>query len=384
MSAGDSGQPGPGDVVQLGRSTRLRPRWVGTVLLVCLVAAAAVVVATRASGPRTSPSVSPVTVRTTGHPILGIRAGYELFGLDGDGLVAVQFGRGRIVSTRLPPLQGDGIVSLVAARGEVLVRPLDRVPGYAVPDGKPARPLTGTLGQGGLLLPGPSPTEQWLVRDTVQLVGVGGKVEHLQLPTPVQMLSATEPAIADGRGGLVIPSSSHGVYDVTQGALRLVDALLLATGPRYWLGLRCSDSVCSTVVIDAATGSTRILPGTAVSSRSWSLGWLPGAGPWPWQSVPGTVAPDGSAAAVIVPGDPAGHVWLALVNLKTGAASRVRLPVSAESSNQTLAWSPDSRWLFVITASGRLAAVDASTGQVDELRLGLSDLRQLVIRSASG
>jgi hypothetical protein len=65
-----------------------------------------------------------------------------------------------------------------------------------------------------------------------------------------------------------------------------------------------------------------------------------------------------------------------------GAAALV--PIEPGASSQTLAWSPDSRWLFVITASGTLAAVNAHTGQVEELGLGLSGLSQIVIRSASG
>jgi IMP dehydrogenase len=63
------------------------------------------------------------------------------------------------------------------------VRPLDDVTGYLVPDGSPARPLTGTLARSGLLLPGPSEvlpnavdTGTWLTRNIrlrVPLVSAG-------------------------------------------------------------------------------------------------------------------------------------------------------------------------------------------------------------------
>lgn len=372
-----------GDVVQFGRPTRARPRWLGTVLLACLVGAAAVVVGTRLAGAgRPPPPPGPVTVSDAGRPILGIRGGYELFGLDGSGVVGVQFARGRIVRTRLPPLQGDGIVSVVAARGEVLVRPLDSVPGYAVPDGKPARPLTGALAQGGILLPGPTSRQQWLAADYLALVGPAGKAEpaHLGPAVPAAPVQNVAP---DGRGGLVLITTSGEVYDAGPGVLRPLNALLLAVGSRNWLGVICAEGSCRVAVISAATGASRALPGTAVPTASWLLNTLPG-GPWPWQPLPGLTAPDGSTAALIVPGQAGGRASLELISLSSGAAVRVPVQVGHGSSSQSMAWSPDSRWLFVITASGQLAAVNPGTGQVHELGLGLSGLSQIVIQSASG
>jgi hypothetical protein len=347
--------------------------------LVCLAAAAAVVVGVRVSSAG-KPAVSAVTVRDVGHRILGIRAGYELFGLDRSGVVGVQFARGQIIRTTLPSLQGDGIVSLVAARGEVLVRPLDRVPGYVVPDGKPARPLTGALAQGGTLLPGPTVTQQWLAGASLALIGPDGTIEPTHLGISV---APAQQVISDGRGGVVLITASGTVYDAGPGVLRPVQELLLAIGSRNWLGVTCSEAACRYVVISAATGMSRALPGAEIPLGSWPLESLPG-GPWPWQALPGLAAPDGSAAALIVSGQSPDQSSVELISLRSGVTAGVRVSVAPGASSESLAWSPDSRWLFVITTSGELAAVDARTGQVHDLGLGVSGLSQIVIRPAPG
>jgi hypothetical protein len=132
---GSGGQPGRGEIVNFGRPIGPRPYGLGTLLLACLVAAAVVLVVVRYGSHRGPASQPAVTVTNFGHPILGVRGGWQLIGLDGNGVVAVEFARGQIVRTTLPRLAGDGIVSLVPADGEVLVRPLDNVSGYVVPDG---------------------------------------------------------------------------------------------------------------------------------------------------------------------------------------------------------------------------------------------------------
>jgi hypothetical protein len=348
-----------------------------------MVAAAALVVGTRIAGPHRQSAPPPVTVRDVGHPILGIRSGYELFGLDGSGVVGVPFARGQIIQTRLPPLQGDGIVSLVAARGEVLVWPFDRVPGYVVPDGKPARPLTGALAHGGILLPLPTAAKQWRAGGSLALVGRDGITEPAHLGQLAASVVPAQQVISDSRGGVVLITASGPVYDAGPGTARSGQEVLLAIGSRDWLGVTCSAAACSYVAINAATGVSRALPGAAIPLGSWPLESLPGR-PWPWQALPGLVAPDGSAAALIVSGQSPDQSSLELVSLSSGATAQVRVPVEPGASSQSLAWSPDSRWLFVITTAGKLAAVDVHTGQVHELGLGLSGVRQIVIRPASG
>ena len=378
----DREQSGPGDVLEFGRPARLRFRWLGPLALTCAVVVAVVAVVVRSGGQHRPSPLPPPAVTDVGHPILGIRAGYELFGLDRSGVVAVQFARGQIVRTRLPPLQGDGIVSFVVARGEVLVRPLDSVPGYVVPDGRPARPLTGALARGGTLLPGPTATQQWLAGGNLVLVGPDGKTGPAHLGHLTASVAPAQQVISDGRGGVVFITASGTVYDAGPGVLRPVQELLLALGSRNWLGVTCSEVACRYVVISAATGVSSSLPGAAIPLGSWPPESLPG-GPWPWQALPGLAAPDGSAAALIVSGQTPDQSSLELINLSSGVTTQVRVAVRQGSSSDSLAWSPDSRWLFVITAGGRLAAVSPATGRVTELGLGLTALSQVAIRPAA-
>jgi hypothetical protein len=364
---------GPAEVAQFGGPQRPGWRWLGRLALPCLVFAAVLVVVARSGFQhRPAPPAAPVTVTDVGHAILGVRSGGELFALEQRALVSVQFAAGRITRTALPQPEGDGIVSLIADPAQVVIRPLDDVPGYVVPDGQPARPLSGFLARGGLLLPGPGRAEVWDVPATgpISLVGPDGN------PTATHL--AAEPgqfppqsAMADGRGNILVLDNSGQLYDAGPGLLRPVSALVVAVGPRNWLGLSCGrHGSCQDVVINAANGASRVLPGPAVAVVNL---------PWPNQA--GVVSPDGSMAAVVAAG-PGGDAVLDLVNLGSGALTRVPLPVTAFSSSQTIAWSPDSRWLFVVSANGKLAVV-ARTGRPLTLNLGLSGLTQIAIRPAA-
>ena len=98
----------------------------------------------------------------------------------------------------------------------------------------------------------------------------------------------------------------------------------------------------------------------------------------------GVVAPDGSAAAVIrVIG---GQQTLRLINLASGADQRITVPMYQESlgPQAALAWSPDSRWLFFITARGDLAAVNARTERVQGLGVTLPLVSQIAVRNSHG
>jgi hypothetical protein len=369
-STGDNGTQ-PGGYVEIVSFGRPRQRGLGALLLAVLAVAAVLAVVRQWGGqPHHPPPPPAVAVTDVGHPVLGVRASWELFGLDGSGLVAVQLSRGRIIRTTVPPLQSGGPVFFVAARGEAIIRPLDNVPGYVVPDGGPAQQLTGLLATGGVLLPGPTLTEQWFGRTSLDLLGPGGKPVNAHLAAVVRTWDPFW-AMADGAGGLLLIDSTSQIeqYDARPGMLRSVGTQLVAVGPTAWLGMNCESGLCQDVVISAATGASRVLPGPPVSLT-------------PWSSTLGAVAPDGRTAAVIVPmGDETST--LELVSLTSGGQTRVAVPVSGASSSH-LAWAPDSRWLFVITANGGLDAVDPRTGRAQDLGLGLSGLSQITIRSAAG
>ena len=58
-------------------------------------------------------------------------------------MVRVQPAQGRVTQTLVPALGSTGPFSFVTGPSQVVIRPWDVVPGYLVPDGKPARPLPG-------------------------------------------------------------------------------------------------------------------------------------------------------------------------------------------------------------------------------------------------
>jgi hypothetical protein len=356
------------EVVEFGRPRRPGNRRLTRLLLAGLVVSALVFVLYHPSKHR-APPPPPVSVTAVGHRILGISANWELFGLSSNGLLSVQFSRGQITRTVLPPALGDAPVSFIVGPNQVIIRPLDNVPGYAVSDGQPPQPLTGILASGGQLLPGPNPGEEWYIsgNQDITLVGPQGAVAGLRLAALSRQYPA-QSAMSDGRGYVVLFNSSGSQYDATPASLRAIGALLVAVGPANWLGLSCQQGQCRNVVVDAATGTRRTLPGPGLNVVSW-----------PWPEEPGVVAPNGSFAAVTVASGSQGAA-LDLVNLSTGRTTTLPVPIGVMSDSTTLAWSPDSRWLFALAGSGQLVAIRASDGSVHSLGVRLPALSQIAMR----
>ena len=139
-----------------------------------------------------------------------------------------------------------------------------------------------------------------------------------------------------------------------------------------WLGLACHGPECRKVVVSAVTGAVHLLPGSAVPA-------VP-AIPWPSR---GVTSPDGRYAAV--PGDSGGvTAALQLVNLGTGASVPVSVLMSSRPGYEDMAWSPDSRWLFVTAADGELMAVNPATGKVKGIGVPLPAVSQVAVRAAPG
>jgi hypothetical protein len=371
--AGQRPQRPHDEVVQFGSPRRPGRGWLSRLLLAGLVIAALVLVFYHPAKHHAAPPPS-VSITSVGHPILGVRAGWELFGLTtSNGMVSVRFDRGQITRTVLPQAEGDGALSFVLEPREAIIRPLDNVPGYVVPDGLPPRLLTGILAHGGLLLPGPAPGQEWFIDDlhAVTLVGPAGQAEGVHVLASAQRWPP-QSAMADGRGDVLVFNDSGVLYDTGPAMLRRVGMLLAAIGPQSWLGLGCAHSVCHNVVINASTDARRTLPGAGLNVVTW-----------PWPAQPGVVAPDGSFAAVAVARGATG-VAVDLVNLSTGAVMTIPVAVDSASSSRTLAWSPDSRWLFAIAANGKLVAVSARDGSVHSLGIPLPAFSQIAMRSAGG
>jgi len=99
------------------------------------------------------------------------------------------------------------------------------------------------------------------------------------------------------------------------------------------------------------------------------------------------ISPDGATAAIFPA--PSGFsptpVSLTLLDLATGIRRPVGLPTPPTGPGvETLAWSPDSRWLFCLDEDGRLHTIDARAAAPVDLGVVLPPLHQLAIRDAAG
>jgi hypothetical protein len=363
VTASGSGRP-PADQVQFGDE---RPdRWTGRgrlvtpILLAALLGLAGYGLAVQHASPRPGP----VTVIQVGHRLLDTPAGWELYGLGSDSLVRIQPALGRITITRFPALRSGGPITLVAGQDWALIRPLDNVPGYLVRAGRRASTLTGALGRGGEVLPGPAPGQVWTGAGTVTAgrmlarwlsgrpTGQTGPRPHMTLP------------VASGDGYYLLQRVPYGVAEAgPHGLTDLRISSVLAAGPGRVLGVDCSGRRgCQVVVIDIADGRRRVLAGLHYDAIQAS----------------GAIAPDGEVAAVVQ--TQAGAAGLELVNLRSGAERTVLAPFGQDGLNpQALAWSPDSDWLFAALSDGRLVVINAASGRLTLLGVQLPPVYELAV-----
>jgi hypothetical protein len=387
MAYDDLGQgepePDESDVVGFGRDGPPRGPWVSRALLTAAAAAIVAVVAVhlgdRGRMPARPAPPPQVVVTYAEQHLLGVSGSWDLFARGFGYLVRVQLASGKVTRTVVPPLESNSpVVAFVVGPHEVIVRSYDEVPGYVVHDGDPARLLTGVLGDyAGPLLPGPDDSQAWALvsgpgYSRLSLVGLNGKVTgtSIRLP-PGGPLPAT--AIPDGRGYAMILTNANHIYDAAPTWDRRVPSTVIATGPTAWLSVAC-DRHCRTVVTDADTGAQRILPGPGLTDSAFA---------WPTL---GVISPDGDVAAVpvLTASSTGGGVALDLVNLRTGARTQADVAMNQVPIYQGLAWSPDSRWLFVVASGGRLVAVNPGTGQATGLGTPLPPVSQVAVRPAPG
>lgn len=400
--------PGPG----AGAASRLRRRPRLLLLLAVAGAVAGAVVAVvrsggspagspaapaRAAGSRSpAPGPSPAAssgvvpapagaATVLGHPLLGVHARWELFGRGPGVVVRIQFAGGRITRTTYPALLSGGPVTFVTDAQGALVRPIDFVPGYLVPDTGPAREAPGAVDAGGPAFPGPDPRHLWVPGgtsgDRMVLVGLDGRRTgpSIAAPPPGSPVNPSLLAIPDQAGYLLFPGTG-GAYDARPGGTsRVTTGTVLAAGPTRWLTAECDGRArCRLTVINRSTGvryplSTRVPlsapPGGAVPPTA------------------GVISPDGATAAVLV-GSPQARIET--IDLATGAVHALPLGIDLSEAGmgwawETMAWSPDSRWLFA-AARGDLDAVSQRTGQVTNLSRALGpllpQLLQLSVRDA--
>jgi len=384
----------PPDEVGFGSSG---PRWQGwprrlVYLAVGLAVAgmvAAVAVVRHGNGssvsrPPPGQASRPVTVTQLSHSVLGVKAGWELFAR-GDGyLVRIELGRGRITRTKVPALASTGPVSFLVEPRRVIIRPLDFVQGYVVPDGRRAFPLRNVF-PAGPALPGPEPGQVWMWQPSVSgspgqmnLIRPGGCLRPGQ---PVSCATGVVVQIPSGHSvvadstGYPLFTGAGGIYEArSDGLQRITTGAVVAFGPTRWLAVECeSGERCKNIVIDRATGERHTLSRRIHHLRPFA----------------GVISPDGSAAAVIER-NVKGRVSLHLVALTAGTDQQLAVPIDQfvfpweqqAFVSQTLAWSPDSRWLFVVARTGQVFAVDKQTQSVRGLGLALPPVAQVAVRPA--
>jgi hypothetical protein len=186
-------------------------------------------------------------------------------------------------------------------------------------------------------------------------------------------------AAQDGRGDVLVTDGHFDVYDTGPGWVRPVPGTVMAVGAGSWLVDVCDVQYqhCRDQVVDAATGSRRTLPGPGPAVESYLFSWPPA----------GVISPDGSVAAVAANGRD-GQMTVHLIDLRTGAITDLNVPVGPVGKSpgdlslgglfeQSMAWSPDGRWLFVAASGGKLVAVNARTDKAESLGLSLPAVDQV-------
>jgi hypothetical protein len=368
-------------------------RWKSNVLLACLVLATVVIVIVRSGGSpprpaaRTPAPPPPVSVMTVGHRLLGITAGWDLFARGPNYLLRIEPANGRIIETYVPPLESASPqVAFVVGAHEAVIRSFDNVPGYAVPDGGQAQQLAGVLAHGGPMVPGPPGSQAvWISTGSgasteLSLVGLTGHRPGPSIrfqPGGPELLPAT--AASDGRGDVLVVDNKFAVYDVGPGWERRVPGTVVAVGAATWLVEVCTQHRhCRDEVVDAITGSRRVLPSLVAEGGPDGSTWPP----------TGVISPDGSTAAILEIGH-FGQLTVRLINLRTGVPRDLGVVlgspvgdalVGGSADEQSMAWSPDGRWLIVAASGGNLVAVNARTGRTEGLGISLPAVYQVAIR----
>lgn len=358
------------------------PGWLKLVLVLTALALAAVAISTQRGRQSASQAVpgpthteAPTAARTppppqlgvwvtaVGHRLLGVTAGWELYGRGPGVLVRIQPARGLITRTTVPGLLSSGPVSFVVTGNEAIIRPIDRVFGYLVPDGRPPDPIALEPASGGPVFPGPSPEVVWMQTgdDTHPRFMLTATDQRQTAVIEVPAGSSPLEAISDGAGYLLFPRPD-GVYQARPGVFRRVTTgTVLAVGPTGWIDAHCdARHRCALSVISRTTGGRRAL--------GYETGGLPG----------GVLSPDGSTAAMLEV-SPGGAIGLSLLDVHSGR----RRPVAvAMDGDGTVTFSPDGHWLFAVTARGTLAAIEVRTADPGGLGLPLPPLSQLAIKPA--
>lgn len=321
---------------------------------------------TPSAAPSNSSVLPPPITTDTGHRLLGITGAYELYGRASATVVRIQLAQGRVSVTSVPALMSSGPVSFLVRGTTALIRPLDAVPGYQVSDGQGAGELSGPLAAHGPVLPGPGSRQVWVdvpsgEGDTIALINLdgssAGRRVTLQDRSP-QLLRA------DGDGGL-LEIRDGGIWAAgSTGFKKVATGTLLAVGPGHLLTGHCDGRTCRLQL----HGST----GLAVDH---------GSVPDPKTS-DGAISPNGKYVALVQRSGATGQS----VRILSLAERRYTGPARDlfNGYDSTIVWAPDNRWLFLITGSGTVRALDPVLGHIHNLGVTLPPVEQLAIKPSPG
>jgi hypothetical protein len=285
---------------------------------------------------------------------------------------------GTVTVTPVPSLNSTGPYSFVATLRGSILRPLDSVPGYAIPVGGRAIELSGLLDAEGPLLAGPKPGQLWVAHGpgaAANLVLVDPEGRRLGPTISLSSIGVNDWPAPDGSGYALV-SSGSGIYDARPDGLRLVThGIVLAAGPTGFLVYECSDDAkCGVAVGGAAGGSRHPIDGIVLTDHQ--------------RVRRGIISPDGAFAAFseTVTGQTS-HSELHLINLASGL-DRVVIDAldTAQSPGFTpaFAFSPDGSWLLFATHSGHLDALDTTTGAITVLPTAIPPVSAVLVQPTSG
>lgn len=260
------------------------------------------------------------------------------------------------------------------------ILPTDGSAGYLVGDGVAARHPTGALNLARFAFPGPDPAHLWvstspanggpgLDQVTVRLVDAQGKAAGPTLPVPYQ--GSDYAMMADGTGYVVAVGTGGTYLAHPDGLKRITTGAVLATGPTRWLTHDCdARGRCAMHVVDRASGARRGLSGPA-PANVFSIG---------------QISSDGRHAAIPTFGE-RGATGLVLVDLDTGrqrVLTNTDVSVVSVVTSQTMAWTPDARWLLVVGEDRVLRMVDPGTGRTARVSPKMPPLVAIAVRPQSG
>lgn len=318
------------------------------------------------TGSTPSPSQAGPVV-TSRHPALpGAASDWEVLAVGSDQLVKVHPASGRVTTTNIGSITNDSTVSLVPLPGHTLVYQPGASVGTLVPDDAPPMDLSQDLMGPGQILPGPDPEHVWVQGMT------GGRIS---LTLHEWRGGAAGRRILFSRYGYPYPDGAGqilfvgvgGTYRAGPGpARRLTTGYLVAVGATACLTVDCDDQAACRLALYGRDGVRHDVPGDQFVQ--------PGPGP-------GAVSPDGRTAAVFDFDETQSNgPRLKLLDLGTGRGRAVDRPMGGSAAYDSLAWSPDSRWLLLIDSSSHLAAYDTQRGTIVNLAAPLPTVDHIAVR----